>query len=87
MLSYLFFRFFVLYYGKASTLGRSEVLLCFTQEILDNSKLDMSAVTLANNEDTDERPYNAVFHQCLHCLLRQTRSEKQIQYFVGNYNI
>ena len=35
VLSYLFFRIFVLYFGKASTLGRSEVKLCFTQEILE----------------------------------------------------
>ena len=26
--------------------------------------------TFANNEDQDEKLYNAVFHQGLHCLLR-----------------
>ena len=37
--------------------------------------------TLANSEDPDVRPHNAIFYQGLHCLLRQTRSsEKEIQY-------
>ena len=38
--------------------------------------------TLANSEYPDKILHNAVFHQCLHCLLRQNRtSEKEIQYF------
>ena len=37
--------------------------------------------TLANNEDPDEMPLNATFHQGLHCLLRQKLSlEKEIQF-------
>ena len=35
--------------------------------------------TLANNENPDEMPHNAAFHQGLHCLLRQKQSsEKEI---------
>ena len=30
--------------------------------------------TLANNEDPDEVPHNAAFHQVLYCLLRQKES-------------
>ena len=41
--------------------------------------------TLANSEDPDEMPHNAVFHQCLHCSLIQNRSEKQIQYTEQNF--
>ena len=38
---------------------------------------------LANSEVPDEIPHNAVFHQCLHCLLRQNQSSgKEIQYFL-----
>ena len=34
---------------------------------------------MANSEDPDEMPHNAVFHQCLQCLPRKTRfSEKEI---------
>ena len=43
---------------------------------------------LANREDPDEMPHNAVFHQGLHCLPRQDRSsEKEIQLFLGGYNL
>ena len=38
---------------------------------------------LANNEDPDEMPQGAAFHQGLRCFLRQNQSsEKEIQYFV-----
>ena len=38
--------------------------------------------TLANSEDPDEMPHKAVFHQSLHCLLKQNlSSEREIQYF------
>ena len=30
--------------------------------------------TLANIEDPDEMPHNALFHQVLQCLLRQNQS-------------
>ena len=41
-----------------------------------------------NNEDPDDIPHNAAFHQGLHCLLRQNRSsEREIQYYFGNYNL
>ena len=33
--------------------------------------------TLANREDPDEMPHNAVFHQRLNCLLRQNRSSEK----------
>ena len=34
-----------------------------------------------NSEDTDEMPHSVVFHQSLHCLLRQYRyTKKEIQY-------
>ena len=33
--------------------------------------------TFANNEDQDKRLYNAVFHQGLHCLLREKRLKKK----------
>ena len=37
--------------------------------------------TLTNNEDPDEMPHNAAFHQGLQCLLRQIQSsEKEIKY-------
>ena len=35
---------------------------------------DSQMSTLANNEDPDKMPYNAAFHQGLHCLLRQKLS-------------
>ena len=39
--------------------------------------------TLANNEDPDEMPHDAAFHQRLHYLVKQNRpSEKEIQYFL-----
>ena len=31
-----------------------------------------------NNEDPDEIPQNATFHQGLHCLIRQTRKKYNI---------
>ena len=38
---------------------------------------------MANNEDLDEMAHKAVFHQGLHCLLRQNRSsEKEMQLFL-----
>ena len=38
--------------------------------------------TMANNEDPDEMPHSAAFHQGLHCLLKQNQSsEKGKQYF------
>ena len=38
---------------------------------------------LVNSEDQDEMPHYAVFHQGLHCLLRQNRySEKEIPCFI-----
>ena len=37
--------------------------------------------TLANNKYPDEILHNVVFHQSLHCLLRQSQSsEKEIHY-------
>ena len=37
--------------------------------------------TLANSEETDEKQYNAAFHQGLHCLLRlKQRSGTEILY-------
>ena len=43
---------------------------------------------VANSEDLDEMPLNAVFHQGLHCLLRRKRSsEKEIEFSIGNYNL
>ena len=43
---------------------------------------------MANSVYPDEMPHNAAFHQGLHCLPRQNRaSEKEIQYFGGNYNL
>ena len=41
--------------------------------------------TLAYNEDPDEMPHHAAFHQGLHCLLRQymyQSSEKEIQLYL-----
>ena len=38
--------------------------------------------TLANSEDPDEMLHNAVFHQRLHCLLRQNQSS---EFFFLNY--
>ena len=39
--------------------------------------------TLANSEDLEEMPYNAVFHQDLHCLLRQKQfSEKEVKFYL-----
>ena len=32
---------------------------------------------LGNSEDPDEMPHNAAFHQGLHCLLRQNRSQRK----------
>ena len=44
--------------------------------------------TSASNEDPDEMLHDAAFHPCLHCLLRQYHSsEKEIQYFIRNYNL
>ena len=35
-----------------------------------------------NNEDPDEMPHNASFHQGLHCFLRNKgSSDKKIQHF------
>ena len=36
--------------------------------------LELLNVTLANNEDPDEMPQNAIIHQDLHCLLRSKQS-------------
>ena len=37
--------------------------------------------TLANNEDPDEMPHNAAFHQGLHCLLNHIQTlEKEMQH-------
>ena len=33
--------------------------------------------TLTNSEDPDEMPHNTVFHQGLHCLLRQNPSSEK----------
>ena len=38
--------------------------------------------TFTNNEDPDEMPHYAAFRQGLHCLLKQKRSDKRIQYFL-----
>ena len=36
----------------------------------------------ANSEDPDEMLHNVVFHQVLHCLLRQKQfKEKEIQFY------
>ena len=44
--------------------------------------------TLANIADGDDMQHNARFHLGLHCLLIQNRSsEKEIHYFLGNYNL
>ena len=44
--------------------------------------------TLVNSEAPDVILHNAAFHQGLHCLLRQnSSSEKEIQYFLGNYKL
>ena len=37
--------------------------------------------TMANSEDPDE------MHQGLNCLRQNRFSEKEIQYFLGNYNL
>ena len=39
--------------------------------------------TMANSEDPDEMPHNAVFHQGLHCLLRQINLRERITIFFG----
>ena len=38
--------------------------------------------TIANTEDQDEMPQNALFHRCLHCLLRQSRSSELEIYYI-----
>ena len=43
---------------------------------------------MTNSEDTDEMPQDAAFHKGLHWLPRQNcSSEKEIQYFIGTYNL
>ena len=37
---------------------------------------------IANTEDPDEIPQNALFHRCLHCLLRQSRSSELDIYYI-----
>ena len=42
----------------------------------------MCSEIVTNSEDPDEMPYNAAFHQVLHCLLRQKQSsEKEMQFY------
>ena len=42
--------------------------------------------TFANNEDQDEKLYNAVYHQGLHCLLR-IKKDFQTKIHFLNYNL
>ena len=37
--------------------------------------LNVCCDIVTNSEDPDEMPWNAAFHQGLHCLLRQERNE------------
>ena len=51
-----------------------------TQPIEDQKPLKTG--TLTNNEDPDEMPHKAAFHQDLHCLMTLNQSsKKQKQYF------
>ena len=48
-----------------------------------SSLLANAQETLTNSEDPDVMPLKAIFHQDLHCLLRQNKSsEKQMQYIL-----
>ena len=38
--------------------------------------------TFANSEDPDEMAYNAAFHQCQHCLLRQNDLQRNKYNFI-----
>ena len=43
---------------------------------------------LTNNEDPDEMPHDAAFHQNQHCLLRLNQSsEKEIQFYLDIINL
>ena len=43
---------------------------------------------MANSEEPDDMQHNETFHQSLHFLLRQNQSsEKEMQYFLRNYNL
>ena len=44
--------------------------------------LNVCCDMVTNSEDPDEMPWNAEFHQGLHCLLRQKQSsEKEMQFY------
>ena len=39
-------------------------------------------------EDPDQMPHNVVFHQDLHCLLRQNMSsDQELMHIFGNYSL
>ena len=65
-----------------------KVPVCRYQESLNHLKTrNPRPGILTNSEDPDKMPYNAAFHQDLHCLLRQNPFSEKGIYFSGNYNL
>ena len=71
--------------------GRTEHSTIFSMSLLNLLKTGDPKTgpgSLVNSEDQDEMQHNAAFYQGMHCLLRHNQSsEKEIQYFKGNYNL